>query len=136
MLFTLLLVLLISGTVIIFSDELMDGLRWCLDIPFVKLWVPLLLTSWGALYFAPWALKGLGYIWVGYVSILTPLVDMTPMFMLKIGCFQVLLLAFFSLIPTLFAWVAAKPFRPFFPPYWGSIYVCVMLSTLIVSLEG
>ncbi|MCX7115378.1 MAG: hypothetical protein NTW08_05680 [Gammaproteobacteria bacterium] len=136
MLFTLLLVFILSGTAVIFADEIVDAINWCFAIPFVKLWLPLLIASWLILNFAPWVLRGLGYIWVGYVSILAPFVDYTPLFAFKVGCCQVVLLTFFSLLPTLFAWATAKPFRPFSPPYWGSIYMCVGLSALIALLEG
>lgn len=135
MLYTLLVVFMITATLIIFSDNVYNFIKSNYNKPFVKLIGPLLLTSWVVLMLAPLWMMAFGSVWSGYMTILTLIMHHTPEFSSKLGICQALIITCLSLPPTLFARVTAKPFRPFKPPYWSSMYVWLALSVFVILIE-
>jgi hypothetical protein len=136
MLSTLFFLCLVVGILTIFADDWLPIVKRYFQIPVIKIGLPLILVSWLVMTFSIWIIKGLWVFWAGYVIVVSFLVEHTPAFATKMVIYQALIIAFLSLIPTIFARVTAKPFRPFSPPYWGSILLWIGLAVLISLLEG
>lgn len=136
MFFTILFMFFIAGVSLIFVDEWVPIVAKFFRIPFVKLMVPLTAFSILAIVYKSWIIGGLSIFWSGYVVFMAFCVAHTPAFYMHFLVYQALIITVCALLPTLFAYLTAKPFRRFNPPYWGSILIWVGLSTLIALLEG
>ena len=121
------ILLIVFALLFIFSKDLIAYGKLIFEVPGVSLFLPLLLVSWVALTFIDHIWFGLSWAQAGIVLFRSFL----PALNLRTILLESGFIAFIALIPTILAFLTAKPFRPFRPPYWASIYLCIVLAVLI-----
>lgn len=136
LLLPLFVICIIIGILVVFSRDWVPIIRRYYQIFYVKLFIPLMLISCFVVKCKTWIIWVLWLFWAGYVKVLESLVGMMPFFPRQIVFFQILIITVLSVLPTLFAYLTAKPYRPFKPPYWASVLMWIGLATLISLLEG
>lgn len=136
MLLTLLSLFFLSAVAVIFLNDWYPIVQRIYERPLIKLFVPLGLMSYAVARTQDLILWGLSQLWVGYVALIEFLVLHTPSFFMRVTLYQAVIITLMSLIPTFFWYWVAKPFRPFRPPYWSSVFLYIGCGVLIALLEG
>lgn len=121
---------------VLFSDHWIKVVKKWTSPLVVRLVVPLALASWSL--FSHLTLVTLVIQWVQWGELFAfywVSAHLRP-FPLQFTLIAAAFITLMTMIPTLFYWCTAKPFRLFKPPYWSSIYIWVVLILLLVIPYG
>lgn len=133
MFLTLSLVILIAAIVILFSKQWLNMFEKLTASFWMKLFLPFLFVSFLIMLQWPWFTWAVSFLQWGYLKGLDWFLHQNRFFLTHPILLKALTMTLISFLPTFFAYQIAKPFRPFKPPYWTSIYVwlCLVLLTVL-----
>ncbi len=129
---TLSWVVLLCAILVLFMNNWLKLVKK-ITAPFaVKLFAPLIIASWFMMANEFWMDWGL--IWAHWECLqsLKWLSQHVHHFLGQVMVLKTVFIALIALIPTLLAKLIAKPFRPFRPPYWASIYLWLVMTIIVV----
>ena len=124
-------VIVSAAVITVFSDSWLPYVKKLFEVPGALLLLPLSVASFYVLKSPLWLLCFVNAVWVGqlWLGYLCHYTDARlPHWLLIISMTGI------SCLPTVLAWSMAKPFRPFRPPYWISVALCLMLGIIATAL--
>lgn len=130
---TFILIVISGAFTVIFSSYWFPSVKKFFSVPSIRVFLPLIGISWLVVVREAWVDWGFNVAAALFHYLIYSLNDVLPGFPGKIGYVKAVYIAGISLIPTFYAWVIAKPFRPFKPPYWASVYLFILLMSMVVS---
>lgn len=136
MLLTLALVVLVSSIVVFFSEEFIKAFKKIFAIKGVKLFLPLFAASWIIYNFSFWFLWAIFYTREILHDVLNFLIRIMPFQKGAESVALVFMLAFLSVVPTLFldVWLRRKNFRGYQHPYALSSLIFILSVFLLIIL--
>lgn len=121
-----------SAIVVLFSPDWVKILKKWTSPLFVRLFLPIIISSYSVLSYSVWIKWALAWLQFGTLFVLYWLSAHIQEFHGQFIIICALMLSFFAYMPTLFFKFTEKPFRLFKPPYWSSVYIWLILSVFVV----
>jgi hypothetical protein len=129
---TLSWVVLLCAILVLFIGNWLDFAKK-ITAPFaVRLFIPLILASWLVIANEFWMDWGLLWTHWACVQALKWLSQHVYDFIGQAVVLKTWFITLIALIPTFLVKLVEKPFRPFRPPYWASIYIWLIMAIMVV----
>lgn len=132
MFITLSWVVLLCAILVLFINHWLKFVKK-ITAPFaVRLFIPLIFASWFMVVNELWMDWGLQWTHWACVQSLKWLRFHVYEFRGQAIVLKTLFITLVALVPTFLVKAVEKPFRPFRPPYWASIYLWLIMAMMIV----